>query len=418
MMRKKSSGGIVLILFFLVNISFSCTVVRYQEQDQWNSFKWGVVQKVNKNSSIIPLSTPYRSTKEFFKNGGSEEAKRICSQLNSHNSATRIWELVEFSEVNILSPVTGEGISFLCQGLNYQSHKDEFSVKSSKLNILFYKAPSSLTGAFETIKKPPHVKLLDYEVELGVVIAKDITSPRIFSTAADLYEFIGGFVIVNDVSARDIQLPEEQWSKGKSYKSFGPTGPYLKLFTLEELDRYLNDLELQLWVNGNLRQSSNTKLMLNSIADTLSELSFVQEIKAGDLLATGTPGGVAVSSPPLLISSFLNLILDKENVWGLFVFFQSFSSRYLQHGDVVEAWIGSSDGVIDLGKQRITIEDDTNPTWNAFESRFVPSRSFVLPLVFSLLIWSLFFIALFSGAYYCGRKKILDHYLLKKPKDE
>lgn len=415
-MRKKTHEEIFLILFFLINISFSCTVVRYQEPDQWNSFRWGVVQKVNKNSSIIPLSTPYRTTREFFKNGGSEEAKRICSQLNSHNSATRIWELVEFSEVNILSPVTGDGISFLCQGLNYQSHKDEFSVKQSKMNILFYKAPSSLTGAFETVKKPPHVKLLDYEVELGVVLAKDITSPRIFTTAADLYEFVGGFVIVNDVSARDIQLPEEQWEQGKKLPRIRSHGSYLKLFTLEELDRYLNDLELQLWVNGNLRQTSNTKLMLNSIADTLSELSFVPGDQSGDLIATGTPGGVAVSSPPLLISSILNLILDKENVRHLYFFKASapatFSTvTWLRLGLVLLTV--SLTLVIKLPRSK-TIRILLGMNFKADTSLLV----FCSSSYFLFVDLVAFFLALFAGAYYCGRKKMLDNYFLKKHKDE
>ena len=134
---------------------------------------------------------------------------------------------------------------------------------------------------------PRHVRFLDYEIELGLVLKRDITS-RLQITKPNLGDFIAGIVILNDYSARDIQIPQMQFYKGKSFRTFGPVGPYLCLLEPGDLE-LLDNLDLELTVNGKMRQKDNTKNLVYGPAETLTELSSIQDLFTGDLIATGTP---------------------------------------------------------------------------------------------------------------------------------
>nr|WP_243239360.1 fumarylacetoacetate hydrolase family protein [Sulfobacillus harzensis] len=198
---------------------------------------------------------------------------------------------VPVEEVTPLSPITRPA-RIVCQGVNYAKHRTEAGLPSQKppVNTFFTKADSTLTGARDAIARPPEVELLDYEIELGLVLRADITGP-ITVTTDTLPEVVGGLFIANDVSARDIQIPPGQWFLGKSYRTFCPTGPILCL--LEDGEGPLvHHLALNLWVNGELRQSASTAQLLYTPEETLTELSRVMDLQAGDVLLTGTPGGV------------------------------------------------------------------------------------------------------------------------------
>jgi 2-keto-4-pentenoate hydratase/2-oxohepta-3-ene-1,7-dioic acid hydratase in catechol pathway len=215
-------------------------------------------------------------------------------------------------------------------------------------NMLFTKSTASLTGPDDDIVRPSHVRLLDYEVELGIVLGKAITGP-VTVTEENLAEYIGAFVVADDVSARDVQLPQGQWYKGKSDPTFCPVGPYLCIPEPDEVARW-RELRLTLSVNGTVRQDSLAGDMVFGPAATLTEWSGLERLDVGDLLLTGTPGGVALQPPPAAVQRLMGLLPDRRR-FDLFVRSQSRSSAYLRSGDRVEAFIRTADGALDLGTQ-------------------------------------------------------------------
>ena len=185
----------------------------------------------------------------------------------------------------------------MCQGANYRQHMIESGVDpdQKRINMFFEKSDASITSATGDVRRPAHVTLLDYEVELGLVFGQSISAP-ISVTAANYHQHVFGLVIANDVSARDGQIPETQFFKGKSYRSFCPMGP--SLTALEGDDhRYIDDLTLRLWVNDELRQQDSSANMVNKPAETLTEMSTFTDMDPGDVLLTGTPSGCALRPP-------------------------------------------------------------------------------------------------------------------------
>lgn len=295
---------------------------------------WGVIT----GKVITPIHGRFDSTADFVRSVTPASLKDLR------------METLPLHSVRILSPITRDR-EFICQGANYRQHMIESGLNPDDINfnMIFSKSSSSIVPADSPVERPDRVKLLDYEIELGVVIKRDITEP-VQVTDACLHEFIAGIVIVNDYSARDIQIPEMQWYKGKSFRTFGPVGPYLCL--LEERDMpMLKNLDLHLTVNGQTRQKDNTRNLVNGMAATLTELSSVHDLFAGDLLSTGTPAGCALSVPSPAQQRIAALLPEKTK-WKLFRQAQSQQKEYLQLGDVVEAVIRSPDGRIDLGRQR------------------------------------------------------------------
>jgi len=293
---------------------------------------WGAVQ----GQTVVPAGE-YASTREFLERGRTELR---------HLERTAI----PLSEVRLLSPVTRPA-RLVAQGVNYADHRKEggYSATKPPYNMIFMKADSSLCGPQDTVVCPPHVRLLDYEIELGLVIGRPITGP-VEVRPENLHEYVAGLTIANDVSARDIQIPQEQWDKGKSYRTFCPTGPYLYLLEAEDLP-LLDALELRLWVNGELRQSASSAAMLYKPAETLQELSGLMDLDPGDLILTGTPAGVAITPPPKFVQKTTALMLSAQRRSELFITSQLKNQRYLKHGDLIRASIFSNNGQIDLGTQ-------------------------------------------------------------------
>lgn len=257
--------------------------------------------------------------------------------------------------MQLLSPVTTDA-QIVCQGKNYPGHLKETGVrpKDKGFNLLFTKASSALTGARGAIERPAGVRLLDYEIELGLVLG---AAPDLATAAegrADLSQCVVGLVVANDVSARDIQVPQGQWFKGKSFRTFCPVGPYLVLLDRDDYGR-LGDLQLTLRVNGEVRQQGQVRDMIYPPSETLAELAGILDLKAGDLLLSGTPGGVAMQVPAGLRAKFLEFIRSPKEHMRNFVETQAASGRYLNDGDVIHASIATADGELDLGMQELTV---------------------------------------------------------------
>jgi 2-keto-4-pentenoate hydratase/2-oxohepta-3-ene-1,7-dioic acid hydratase in catechol pathway len=295
---------------------------------------WGVVR----DGMITPVPGDYPTTGEFVEAASAEKLAKLAG-----------GDIPE-SEVRVLSPVT-RNQRFVCQGANYRQHMIESGMNpdDKKFNMIFTKATSCIVPAGSDIVRPPIVKLLDYEIELGIVLKRAIDRPASI-TADNLHEYVAGVVIVNDVSARDVQLPQMQFYKGKSFRTFGPVGPYLCLLDRDEI-RYLDALDLELRVNGEVRQKDTTANLVFKPAETLTELSGVQDFAPGDLLSTGTPAGCALAAPSPGKQRVAALLPEKKK-WEIFLKMQRRSPRYLKAGDLVESRIRSADGKIDLGVQR------------------------------------------------------------------
>jgi 2,4-diketo-3-deoxy-L-fuconate hydrolase len=305
-------------------------VVRYRHE---SATRWGVVR----DGRITPIPGDFPTTGDFVR------------QADPRALAALDGDTLDASAVTILAPVT-RNQRFVCQGANYRQHMIESGVDPDvkTFNMIFTKAPSCIVPADSDVVRPKQVRFLDYEIELGLVLRRDVTAP-LTVTDATLHEVVAGAVIVNDYSARDVQIPQMQFYKGKSFRTFGPVGPYLCLLEPDDVP-LLRDLRLTLTVNGEVRQQDTTANLVYGPAETLTELSGVHDFEAGDLLATGTPAGCALSIPSPLLQRIAAL-LPEATKWRLFLDAQA-RRPYLQDGDVVEARIASLDGRIDLGVQR------------------------------------------------------------------
>tara|TARA_Y100000590_G_scaffold341030_1_gene389034 strand:+ start:1974 stop:2816 length:843 start_codon:yes stop_codon:yes gene_type:complete len=183
---------------------------------------------------------------------------------------------------------------FVAIGLNYSDHAKETGLKIPTEPIVFMKASSSISGPNDDIEMPSHSKKLDWEVELAFVVGKEAKN----ISENDAPEHIFGYCVVNDISEREWQIEKlGQWVKGKSGDTFGPTGPYL--VTKDEISD-INNLNLNLEVNGKKMQSGNTKNMIFNPNFLLSYLSKFMSLQPGDLITTGTPAGVGMGMKPQL----------------------------------------------------------------------------------------------------------------------
>lgn len=196
--------------------------------------------------------------------------------------------------VRLLSPLPRPA-KVICVGLNYRDHAEETGQPIPKIPIFFTKAPSSVIGPQAPIVLPIDSEQVDYEAELAVVIG----SPCRRADPAKARGAIAGYTIMNDVSARDWQFRTSQWFIGKTFDTFGPMGP--ALVTADEVgDPHVLDVSLRL--NGTVMQQSNTRHLIFGVADLVAELSRVMTLEPGDVIATGTPGGVGfIRKPPVFL---------------------------------------------------------------------------------------------------------------------
>jgi len=208
-------------------------------------------------------------------------------------------------EVQLLAPIP-RPLKIIGIGVNYRGHAKETGRNIPDAPILFSKPPTAIVGPEANIVIPNGASKVDYEVELGVVIGKHARNVSV----DEALDYIGGYTVFNDISAREYQFRDGQWFRGKSYDTFAPMGPCL---TLPDQISDPQDLKLQLRLNGKIRQNSSTSDMIFSVAELIADISQVMTLEPGDVIATGTPAGVGHVAKPKPI--------------------------YLQSGDVVEAEI-------------------------------------------------------------------------------
>ena len=187
---------------------------------------------------------------------------------------------------NIKNYIPGK---IICVGMNYKSHIAEQDGRFPDKPVIFSKARTCIIKNGENIVYPVKVKELDYEVELAVIIGKEMKNV----SESESYSYIYGYTIINDVTARDIQKRESQWYLAKSFDTFGPIGP---IIIPKEKIANPQDLNIRSYVNGQLRQNSNTSEMIFKVKELLSYLSKFITLEEGDLIATGTPAGVGIFS--------------------------------------------------------------------------------------------------------------------------
>lgn len=216
-----------------------------------------------------------------------EIADKLPSDWTEADGGNRV---ISLDQVKVRAPLSNPG-KVVCVGNNYMDHCREQNVAPPKSPMIFSKWASCIIGPEESVILPQSSGQVDYEAELGVVIGKKGKNIA-KGTALD---HVFGYVIVNDISARDVQFADGQWVRGKSFDTFAPCGPYL--VTADEVNDPQN-LSIRLTRNGEILQDSNTKEMIFGVADIISYLSKGFTFEAGDLLATGTPHGVGVFREP------------------------------------------------------------------------------------------------------------------------
>jgi 2-keto-4-pentenoate hydratase/2-oxohepta-3-ene-1,7-dioic acid hydratase in catechol pathway len=191
------------------------------------------------------------------------------------------------SQLQLLAPVTPSKI--VCIGRNYRDHAAELGNEVPKEPLLFLKAPSSVIGPGAAIRIPAISKRVDFEGELGVVIARACHKLK---PDEDVQSYIRGYTIVNDVTARDLQKSDGQWSRAKGFDTFCPVGP----FVVERLD-VSKGIAVTTRLNGEVKQHGSTNDLIFDIAALLRHISAAMTLNPGDLIPTGTPAGVGPMQP-------------------------------------------------------------------------------------------------------------------------
>ncbi len=246
-------------------------------------FKKEVPQKLE--NFIAKGEKTLKKTEQMLKNADNSVIKKVSIPL---------------SEISLLPPIPFPP-KIICLGLNYFDHAAETKSAIPNEPIIFLKPHTAITGPNQEIIKPQFVKELDYEGELCIVMGK--TAKNI--SVKDAKKHVFGYTIFNDVSARDYQFKDGQWTRGKSFDTFAPTGPCI---TTENQLKNTDDLEIRTWVNGELRQNGTTRNMVFKVGEILHHLSRVMTLEPCDIIATGTPAGVGFAMKP---------------------------QRFLKHGDIV-----------------------------------------------------------------------------------
>ena len=195
----------------------------------------------------------------------------------------------QLEKFRLLAPIP-DPPKIICLTFNYPAHAKEQNLVSPNEPVIFMKPRTTLCGTDSDIMCPNFIKQLDYEVELAVIIGK--TCKNVDESRSKDYIF--GYMVFNDVSARDIQMRDKQFTRGKSFDTFAPCGPWIT-----SADEVTNpqDLQLVTRINGQNRQDSSTKNMFIKIPSIISKLSNVMTLEKGDIIVTGTPDGVALNNP-------------------------------------------------------------------------------------------------------------------------
>jgi 2-keto-4-pentenoate hydratase/2-oxohepta-3-ene-1,7-dioic acid hydratase in catechol pathway len=235
-----------------------------------------VVRAAEIAASLVPAST------RQFLEGGAATQDAVA--------AITEWVTVSAASARLHAPIADPG-KFICIGLNYSDHAAETGNAIPKEPPIFAKWPNAIVDPGDPILRPRGSRALDWEVELGVVIGK----PARFVSKEQALDYVWGYTIINDASARDFQMITSQWMAGKIFETAAPVGPYIG-DRAEVADPH--SLSLKTFVNGKQMQNGNTKTFIFDVRYLVSYLSGLITLMPGDLIATGTPPGVGLGMKP------------------------------------------------------------------------------------------------------------------------
>ena len=250
--------------------------------------------------------------------GYTDAVKAKLAQL-AENRDTLSGAAVAVDEIKLLAPIVRPRQDVVCLGINYDAHAQEAGRFSDEAfggerpyTIYFSKRVSRATATGEAV--PAYeglVDSLDYEAELGVILGKDAKGV----TKENARDYVFGYTVINDISARNLQTRHKQWYLGKSLDGFTPMGPCI--VTADEIGDE-QSLDISSRVNGELRQSSNTRYMIQTVAGAISELSQGMTLEAGTIIATGTPAGVGMGmTPPCFLKHGDRVVCEIEKIGRL-----------------------------------------------------------------------------------------------------
>ena len=219
-----------------------------------------------------------QSIKDFLFDGWYDEIKDKINDLTFNEN---------ISNFKLLPPIPNPN-KIICLAFNYTDHAEEQGLKAPEDPAIVLKPRTALNGPESDIECPDFVTQLDYEIELAMVIGRNCKN----ITIEQAHEAIFGYMVFNDVSARDIQFKDKQFTRGKGFDSFAPCGPWIT--TKDEIDNP-QKLRLTTKVNGQVRQNSSTEKMFIKIPEIVSKISKVMTLEKGDIISTGTPAGVTLN---------------------------------------------------------------------------------------------------------------------------
>ena len=239
-----------------------------------------------KDGHVFPLtSLGYQDALAFISAG-----PRRWAAVNAQLDGTGLNLLAPLSSVTLDAPIARPA-KILCIGLNYRDHATESKLEPPKFPTVFPKYPHTLIGDKHSILLPRASEQPDYEAELAVVIGEAGRN----IAEADWEDHVFGYTIMNDVSARDVQLATSQWMLGKNFPTFGPMGPWV--VTKDEIPDP-HQLDISLSINGETLQSSNTRELIFKVPQLIAYISKMMPLMPGDIISTGTPAGVGMGRTP------------------------------------------------------------------------------------------------------------------------
>jgi len=221
-----------------------------------------------------------QNVKDFLFDGWYDEVKDKINDLSYKE---------DISKYKLLAPVPNPN-KIICLAFNYVDHAKEQGLQAPEDPAIVIKPRTTLNGSTSDIVCPDFVTQLDYEVELAIIIGKNCKNISIDEASSAIF----GYMVFHDVSARDIQFKDKQFTRGKSFDSFAPCGPWI---TTKDEIKDAQNLKLTTKVNGELRQNSSTNNMFIKIPEIISKISKVMTLEKGDIISTGTPAGVMLNKP-------------------------------------------------------------------------------------------------------------------------
>ena len=249
----------------------------YNNNETYGFVKGDKVSTKDEITYLTGVPIP-QNVKDFLFDGWYDEIKNKIDDLPYKDS---------ISKYKLLPPIPNPN-KIICLAFNYIDHAKEQGLQAPEDPALVIKPRTTLNSTNSDIVCPDFVTQLDYEVELAMIIGKDCKNVNV----NDAFDMVFGYMIFNDVSARDIQFKDKQFTRGKSFDSFAPCGPWI---TTKDEIKEVQNLKLTTKINGEIRQNSSTSNMFIQIPEIISKISKVMTLEKGDIISTGTPAGVMLN---------------------------------------------------------------------------------------------------------------------------